>query len=59
MCDCSRQDSVLSINQILNLLSSLQINCVFFGITMKVLWVNQRKTQSEKVNANAETVKYA
>ena len=42
----------------LRLLYSLQINCVFFGITMKVLWESQRKTQSEKPNANAETVKY-
>ena len=37
---------------------SLQINCVFFGITLKVLWDNQRKTKGESVNPNAETVKY-
>ena len=42
----------------LKLLYSLQINCVFFGITMKVLWDSQQKVQSEKANANVETVKY-
>ena len=36
----------------------LQINCVFLGITLKVLWDNQRKTMSEKVSANVEVAKY-
>ena len=34
----------------------LQINCVFFAITLKVLWANQRKTKSEQ-STNLDTVK--